>query len=400
MQQLLDNWEEDFQAFHARFAPLFARRETQEQARKYLRGLMARVERKNCWQLAEALGEPRPDATQRLLYQARWDADEVRDRLQQFVIETCGDPQGILVVDETGFVKKGQRSVGVKRQYSGTAGKIENCQVGVFLSYVSSQGQVFLDRRLYLPQDWCEDPTRRQRARVPEEIEFRSKPELGLEMVQQARQRGVPARWVTADEIYGEAGFFRQQVAEAGLGYVLAVPVNTPVWVRRPRLEPPQQKTGGRPRRKTRLAPQAQPARRVGALVAGWGPRRWTRLEVAPGEKGPRVYDWARQRVVESQQGLPGRTVWLLARRAVGQPSELAYYLCHAPRGTALVTMAQVAAARWGIEQGFQEAKGQTGLDQYQVRFWHSWYRHITLSLLAHAWLASVRWRQGGKRGR
>ena len=194
-------WQEEFEAFHARFAGLFGRSEPRAMCGAYLRGLMAAVERKNCWQLAEGVGERLPDALQRLLYRTQWDAEAARDILQDFVGEQFGEPEGIVVVDETGFRKSGRRSVGVKRQYTGTAGKIENCQVGVFLSYTSGQGHAFVDRRLYLPEEWCEDPARRARACVPEGIVLRTKPQLALEMLQHAWQRGLPAQWVVADEV-------------------------------------------------------------------------------------------------------------------------------------------------------------------------------------------------------
>jgi SRSO17 transposase len=399
MQPQLDDWEAAFHAFHARFAPLFGRREPREQSRKYLRGLMGRVERKNCWQLAEAVGDARPDSLQRILYECPWDEEAARDVLQEFVVEALGDADGIGVVDETGFVKKGRCSVGVKRQYSGTAGKIENCQVGVFLSYVTPWGHTFLDRRLYLPEDWCEDLPRRQKAGVPEAVEFRTKAQLALEMVRHAGDQGVPLRWVTGDEIYGDAGYFRHRVAEQGLWYVLAVSVNTPLWRRRPRVQEPWRDTGGRPRTRARLAPQAPPTTSVREVVAGWAPSHWQRLEVAQGEKGPRVYDWAAQRVVETQEGLPGARVWLMARRSVSHPTEIAYYLSNAPANTPLDKLAHVASARWTIEQCIEEAKGETGLDQYEVRSWHSWHRHITLSMMAHAWLASIRRDPQPKRG-
>ncbi len=399
MPPQLEEWEAAFQAFHARFAPLFGRREPREQSRKYLQGLLGRVERKNCWQLAEAVGDARPDSLQRILYECPWDEDAARDILQEFVVEELGDPDGIGVVDETGFVKKGRCSAGVKRQYSGTAGKIENCQVGVFLSYVAPRGHTFLDRRLYLPEDWCADRPRRQKAGVPEAVEFHTKPELALTMVRQAGDRGLPLRWVTGDEIYGDAGYFRRGVAEQGLWYVLAVSVSTPVWRRRPPVQEPGRDTGGRPRTRARRAPEAPPTVSVGEVVTGWAPRRWHRLEVARGEKGPRVYDWAAQRVVETQEGLPGETVWLLARCSVSDPHEIAYSLSNAPGNTPLTKLAHVASARWTIEQCFEEAKGETGLDHYEVRSWHSWHRHITLAMMAHAWLAAVRRGEEPKRG-
>jgi SRSO17 transposase len=399
MPEQLDTWREEFTAFHGRFAPLFARRESREQCRRYLRGLLANVARKNCWQLAEQTGAASPDATQRILYQAQWDADAARDILQEYVCERFGDEDAIGVVDETGFVKKGSRSVGVKRQYSGTAGKLENCQIGVFLSYVAPRGHAFLDRRLYLPQDWCEDPSRREAAHVPQDVEFRTKQQLALEMLTHSWERGVPMKWVVGDEVYGNAGYFRQAVSAHRRRYVLAVSVSTPVWVGRPRMEAPRQGTGGRPRTKPRLAQSAPAATPVGELVRAWPADRWQRLQVAEGEKGPLIYDWGWQRVVESQEGLPGETVWLLARRAVADPTDIAYYLSNAPAKTPLLKLGQVASLRWSIEQCFEEAKGETGLDEYEVRCWHSWYRHVTLSIMAHAWLAAMRSQAGEKKG-
>lgn len=206
-------------------------------------------------------------------------------------------------------------------------------------------------------------------------------------------------RWVAGDEAYGDAGYFRQEVAQQGLWYVLAVSVSTPVWGRKPRLCPPRRDTGGRPRKKVRLVPNAAPPTTVGQSVAGWPDGRWRRLKVAQGEKGPRVHDWAAQRVVESQKGLPGKRVWLVARRSVNEPSEMAYYLSNAPAGTAVATLAHVASARCTIEQCFEQAKGETGLDHYEVRSWHSGHRHITLSMMAHAWLACVRSTMGRHKG-
>ena len=241
----MEAWREDFEAFHARFAHLFARREPREQAAKYMRGLLAPVQRKNGWQVAEAVGDARPDRTQRLLYQAKWDADAARDELQAFVVETLGHPEGIGIIDETGFLKKGTHSVGVKRQYTGTAGKVENCQIGVFLAYVTPKGQTFLDRRLYLPREWCEDRERRRKAKVPEEVVFQTKPELAIEMLQHAWERGVPMRWVTGDEVYGDNPKVRAAIrAEEGHYYVLAVSSNTPVWPARPAVEEAIEDTG------------------------------------------------------------------------------------------------------------------------------------------------------------
>ena len=386
----LDGWADAFAAFHARFAHLFARRETREQAGKYVRGLLAPLERKNGWQVAEAVGDATPDRTQRLLYRADWDADAARDVVEDFVRDTFGDPEGIGVVDETGILKKGTGSVGVKRQYSGTAGKVENCQIATVLTYATPQGHTFLDRRLYLPEDWCADPKRRAKAQVPADVTFQTKPEQAIAMLEHAWARGVPMRWVTGDEVYGDAPRLRAAIQESGRGYVLAVSSNTPVWIQRPPIEEPGQPTGGRPRTKVRLAPDAPPPTPVAALVGAWPAAQWDRFSVAEGEKGPRVYDWGRARVVESRDQLPGPDVWLLARRSVSDPTEMAYYLAWAPPDTSLQALAAVAATRYTVEQCIEEAKGEAGFDQYEVRLWPSWHRHITLALMAHTWLASL----------
>ncbi len=396
----LDAWAKDFEAFHARFAHLFARSEPREQAAKYLRGLLGPIKRKNGWQVAEAVGDATPDRTQRLLYRARWDADAARDELQTFVVETLGHPEGIGVVDETGFLKKGRKSVGVKRQYTGTAGKVENCQIGVFLVYVTPKGQTFLDRRLYLPREWCDDRARRQEAKVPEEVVFQTKPKLAVEMLEQAWERGVPMRWVTGDEVYGDSSEVRDAIkAEEGHYYVLAVSSNTSVWPERSAVEPSTRDAEGQPRTKPRLAKGTPSPAAVAAVVAAWPEQQWQRLVVAEGEKGPRTYDWACARVVESRDGLPGPDAWLLARRSLSDPTDIAYYLSNAPPDTSLLTLARVASSRHAVEQVIEEGKGETGLDEYEVRHWHSWYRHITLSMMAHAWLVSIRCQAAAKKG-
>jgi SRSO17 transposase len=382
-----DAWDEAFLTFHARFAPLFYRREVRERSARYLRGLLGPVERKNGWQLAEAVGETDPQGIQRLLYAARWDADAVRDELIRLVAEGFGDADGIFVVDETGFLKKGTKSVGVQRQYSGTAGKTENCQVGVFLTYVGPQGHTFLDRRLYLPESWAEDQTRRAEAAVPEAVVFQTKPELAWAMLEHAWALGMPGRWVTADTVYGQNPKLRaclDAVAPA-CHYVLAVPATTPVWTEHP---PPTSASAGT--RAVRVS-RTWTAHTVASLATSLATTAWQRISVAAGAKGPRIYDWAAVRVTVGHHGWPGPERWLLVRRSVSDPTEHAYYLSNASPETPLGTLARVAGARWPIEQCFVESKGETGLDHYEVRRYDSWYRHITLALLAHAFLADLR---------
>jgi SRSO17 transposase len=394
----LEAWQEEFEQFHARFADLFERSESREQAKKYLRGLLAQVDRKNSWQVAEAVGDRLPDRMQRLLYRVPWDADAARDRLQQFVIETFGDEEGIGVVDETSFLKKGTHSVGVARQYLGAAGKVENGQVATVLSYAAKGAHVFLDRRLYLPEEWIWNRQRCAQAQVPTEMRFETKPEQAIAMLKHAWEQGVPMRWVTGDEVYGDSPRLRETVQEHGRFYVLAVSANTRVWTERPEVIAPQEQTGGRPRRAPRVAQGAPKAQMVSQVIGSLPSQSWKRLAVMEGEKGSIEYHWTGVRVVESRDRLPGPDVWLLARRSLSDPKQLAYYLAYAPTQTPLKTLIWVASSRYTVEQCIEEAKGETGLDEYEVRFWHSWYRHITLSMMAHAWLASIRLQEQKKK--
>jgi SRSO17 transposase len=332
----------------------------------YLRGLTSPVERKNGWQLAEQAGEATPDGMQRLLATADWDADVVRDDLRAYVVEQLGDPGAVFVIDETGFLKKGSKSVGVQRQYSGTAGRLENCQIGVFLAYASPQGRTFLDRELYLPKDWAADAARRDEAAVPEPVEFRTKPQLARAMLERALDAGVPAQWVTGDEVYGGDRRLRVWLEERQLPHVLAVKSTEPLWTR-------------------------TTWRQVAAktLAAGVPEEEWQRLSAGEGAKGPRLYDWARVPVRALPD--PGWDYWLLVRRSLSDPTDLAYYVCFCPADTPLAQLVAVAGTRWAIEECFESAKGEVGLDHYEVRRWPGWYRHITLALLAHAYLTVTR---------
>jgi SRSO17 transposase len=391
MEPLLDRLTDSLTAFLARFADLFVHDSPREQLGKYVRGLLVSILHKNGWQLAEAAGDARPDRMQRLLYSARWDADLARDRQRAYVAEALGDPEGIGIVDETGFLKQGTYSVGVKRQYSGTAGRTENCQIGTFLAYATPRGQTLIDRRLYLPEEWCTDTERRTHAKVPETVTFQTKPQQALAMLQAAWAAGVPMRWVAGDAVYGDAQYFRAAIQAAGRWYVLGVSSITPVWTEYPPLRLPRTDTGGRPQTRKRLADVDASWVTVAAAVAALPPSRWHRLSVRDGEKGPITYDWARLRVYERVNGLPGKRLWLLARRSVTNPTEVKYFLSNAPRTVTLPTLARVASTRFAVEQCFKEAKGQNGLDQYEVRRWQSWHRHITLAMMAHAWLTVTR---------
>jgi SRSO17 transposase len=356
----------DLAALHARIAGRFRRSEPRRRVLAYLRGLLGAVDRKNGWQLAEQAGEATPDGMQHLLARADWDADAVRDDLRAYVVEHLGEPQAVLVVDETGFLKKGRKSVGVQRQYSGTAGRIENCQIGVFLVYASSGGRTFLDRELYLPKEWAADPERRAEAGVPEPVEFRTKPQLARAMLARAFPAGVPCGWVTADEVYGGDRRLRVWLEERKVPHVLAIKRTEPLWSATTWTEVPAER-----------------------LAAALAEDAWQRLSAGDGAKGPRLYDWARIPIRPLRE--PGWEHWLLIRRSLADPTELAYSVCFCPTGTALGELVRVAGTRWAIEECFESAKGQVGLDQYEVRRWTGWYRHVTLALLAHAYLTVVR---------
>jgi SRSO17 transposase len=348
---------------HARIAPRFRRAEARARARQYLAGLLAPVERKNSWQLAEYLGESGPQGVQRLLNAADWDADAVRDDLRALVVEHLGEPDGVLVLDETGFLKKGTKSVGVQRQYSGTAGRRENQQIGVFLIYASTHGAAYLDRALYLPEVWAGDAVRRAEAGVPEAVCFATKGELAQAMLARAFAAGVPAAWVIGDTVYGHDEL-RQWLELQGRSYVLAVPATHSVWT----------------------AAQLVEAR---VLADGLVEAAWTPHSAGDGSQGPRLYDWACFAL--PYEAAPGMAHWLLVRRSRSDPAERAYYHVYGPADTPVATMVRVAGRRWCIEVAFEEAKGLVGLDQYEVRGWTAWHRHITLALLAHAALAVAR---------
>jgi SRSO17 transposase len=369
-------WAAGLDEVHARIAARFARSEPRERVLAYVRGLLAPVERKNSWTLAERAGEASPDGMQRLLASADWDADAVRDDVREYVVEHLGEPDAVLVVDETGFAKKGTKSAGVARQYTGTAGRIENAQVGVFLGYASSAGRTFLDRELYLPKAWTEDRERCAEAGIPDSVGFATKPELAIRMLTRALDAGVPAGWVTGDEVYGQHYRLRAALEQRQMPYVLAVPVNQRVITA----------VGDRIREL-----------RADTAIAAMPAQAWKPISAGPGAKGPRVYHWARARIRPLED--PGMGYWLLARRAIADAGDLAYYLCHGPASTPLRELAAVAGARWAIEESFQTAKGEVGLDQYQVRRWDSWYRHITLAMLAHSFLTVTRAAAGAKGG-
>jgi SRSO17 transposase len=385
----VEAWTRDLETLHARIAPRFERAEPRRRSLAYLKGLLSHAERKNGWQLAEEAGERTPDGMQRLLNTSRWDADAVRDDLLAYVREHLADPAAILVIDETGFLKKGTKSAGVKRQYCGTAGKRENCQVGVFLTYSSqlpAQTQVLVDRELYLPEDWISDLPRRREAGIPDEVTFATKPELARRLLERVRAAGLPAAWVTGDTVYGGNPPLRAWLEEQRQPYVLAIASNDGVDL----------PTGDDPNGE-QTSMHVLP-KEIAAYALD--PHEWRRLSAGDGSKGARLYDWAFVPLVSPAAA--GFEQALLIRRpldasdASDDLKKLAYYLTFAPVGTPVETLIAVAGRRWAIEESIEAAKGEVGLDHYEVRQSQGWYRHITLAMLALAYLAVVRSRLPG----
>ena len=358
IQEDARRWATGLEAVVGWIAPRFGRVEPRRRALAYLRGLLSAAERKNGWQLAEQAGDRTPDGMQDFLSRVHWEAELVRDDLRAYVAAHLGDEQAVL--DESGFLKKGDKSCGVQRQYSGTAGRIENCQIGVFLSYASRHGQALIDRALYLPHSWAADRLRRLGAGVPETVVFMTKPKLGAAMLERAFAAGMPCAWVVGDSVYGADYELRRCIEQHGRGYVMTVTS--------------AQRLGCKP-------------------VADWleevAAKAWQRLSAGAGAKGPRLYDWAY--LPYRAAVAPGWQKGLLIRRKIKQPSEFTFYLTLSPTTTTLAELVQVAGRRWTVEVCFEAAKGEVGLDQYEVRSWTGWHRHITLAMLAHAYLAVLR---------
>ena len=354
-------WSERFSELFAQVAGSFPNAKVRRHGRAYLLGLLSQQERKTSWQLAEFAGDATPDGLQKLLNSAPWDEDACRDAVARYVAREFGDPGAVLAPDETGFLKKGRMSAGVARMYTGTAGRVENCQAGVFLAYCAPDGaRALIDRELYLPEKWAEDRERCRAAGIGDEVPFATKGRLARNMFARAVKAGVPFRWAAGDEVYGASPELREWLEKEKKGYVLAVACSA------------------------RTGTQAGP-RRADELARLVPEEAWQRISCADGSKGPRLYDWALIATDREDRHL-------MVRRSL-QPGEkggleLAFYRCYSPEPATLAEYAAVAGARWGIEDCFAGAKNEAGLDHYQVRRYRAWYRHVTLSMLAHAFLA------------
>ncbi|MGW1364922.1 IS701 family transposase [Streptomyces chartreusis] len=354
-------WRASFEALIGRIAGRFARVEPRRRAGRLVLGLLADLPRKNCWTIAEWAGEAAPHGMQHLLCRAAWDADAVRDDVRDYVVEHLHEEAAVLVVDETGDVKKGSHTVGVQRQYTGTAGRIENSQVAVYLVYAGQRGHAAVDRELYIPRSWISDPDRCQAAGVDDELTFQTKPELATAMIERFLGAGHQAAWVAGDEVYGGNPKLRAALEARGVGYVLAVACSAEVTTGAGKL-------------------------RADVLARKLPKRAWQQLSAGDGAKGHRFYHWA---VIDLAEDAPGHRQLLIRRNR--RTGELAYYRCHSPQAVPLTTLVRVAGSRWRVEETFQAEKGLAGLDEHQVRRYSSWTRWVTLAMLAHAFLTVVR---------
>jgi SRSO17 transposase len=363
---LLD-WEAELSALKARLARVFRRSELRATASAFVDGLLSNISRKTGWQMAERAGFARPYRMQSLLGRGIWDEEALRDDVRAYVLEALGDPDGVLIVDETGFVKKGEHSVGVARQYSGAAGRIENSQVGVFLAYASRFGQALIDRRLYLPESWAKDSARRAKAHVPKEIAFATKTEIARAMIAAALDAGAPCAYVLADAAYGSDSRLRRMLEERGQPYVLAVRSNHCLRF---------------------MAREGFVQTDPETLADALAPEAFVTHAAGEGSKGLRLYDWARFELPWICDQRFER--WLLIRRSRRDPSKRAYYLAFAPNGASLGELAGVAGLRWTIEECFERAKDDLGLDHCEARSWRGWHRHMTLVMAAGAFLTKL----------
>jgi SRSO17 transposase len=374
IEETLELWAASLRQVKARMRPLFTQERVAASAGLFLDGLLGEERRKTGWMRAEAAGDPGPWRQQAILGRGRWDADALRDIVREYAVERLAEADAVLVVDETGFLKQGKASCGVARQYTGSAGKITNCQIGVFAAYVSGRGHALIDRALYLPKAWADDPARRAAAHIPQQIAFATKPQLARAMIERAIAAGVPFAWVVGDSIYGVSAV-EMALRRAGKGYVLGVNATS------------QFNSWG-----------AQPpvAGTAAAIARTLDPSDWRRWSAGAGAKGERLFDWAYLELAdldaaEYNQSLSGLwTRGLLIRRNIAD-GELAFFATWCPAGTPIAVLVSVEGQRWAIEDSFETAKNELGLDHNETRSWHGWHRHVSLVMLAFAMLAAIR---------
>ena len=397
----IKNFINELKGFHEQFSDCFYRSESRDHFYKYMVGQFSELERKSIEPIALTVKDGKVRAMQRFISDAQWDDDNIIAKYRSLINEDLGSPDGVLIFDETGFAKKGNDSIGVAKQYCGTIGKVENCQVGVFAAYASEHGYGLVDKRLYIPEKWFSDEYqhRRIKCNLPEEVEFKSKPQLAAEMLNDiAQQQTLPFKYVLADSIYGTSPVFIETVESlTGVTYFVSVPENTPCWLKKPMTIEKQYKYKGKIRTKTVLSDVDQKPISVSTLAQNINDYFWYRRQVSEGTKGPIVYEFARRQVIMSNAGLPQKPVWLLIRRTIEDNPKFSFFICNASASTKLKTLVWLSGMRWAIEQCFEEAKTELGMDHYEVRKFMGWHHHILTCMLAHFFLWHLKIRLGEK---
>jgi SRSO17 transposase len=391
----------ELRGFHEQFADCFHRSESREHFFNYMTGQFSELERKSIEPIALAVKDGNVRAMQRFVSVAQWDDDNILSKYRSFVNDDLGSSNGALIFDESGFLKKGQDSIGVARQYCGTAGKVDNCQVGVFAAYVSDSGYSLVDKRLFIPEQWFTDEyhARREKCNLPEDTVFRTKPQLAAEMLQALHEeKTLPFKYVLGDSIYGISPEFIETVEDLpGITYMVSVPKSTLCWLKRPMTITKQYRWGGKTKSKTVLVGTNSKPIAVGKLAKNINDYFWYRRQVSEGTKGPIVYEFTRRRVVLSAAGLPEKTVWLLIRRTIGDDPHYSFFVSNESSSTRLKTLVWLSGLRWAIEQCFEETKTELGMDHYEVRKFMGWHHHILTCMLAHFFLWHLKIRMGKK---
>jgi len=391
----------ELKGFHEHFADCFQRSESRDNFYRYMTGQFSQLERKSIEPIAFAVDGGKVRAMQRFVSDAVWDEEKIMHKYRSLVNEDLGEVDGAIIFDESGFVKKGDDSIGVARQYCGTIGKVDNCQVGVFAAYTSSRGYALVDKRLFVPEKWFSDDyrARREKCKLPAEIEFKTKPQLAAEMLGEiAEQKQIPFRYVLADSVYANSPDFVEAVESlVGVRYLLQVPEDTHCWLKQPVTIEKTYKYGGQERTRKILSDKAKGPVSVKALASGINDFFWYRRKVSEGAKGPIEYEFTRRRIVLSRSGLPRKSVWLLIRRSMDEEPRYSFFISNAPTGTRLATLVWLSGLRWSIEQCFEETKSQLGMDQYEVRKFPGWHHHILTCMLAHYFLWHLKIRLGEK---
>ena len=397
----VEDFMNELRGFHEQFADCFHRSESRDHFFNYMAGQFSALERKSIEPIALAIEDGNVRAMQRFVSVAEWDDHKIISNYRSQVCNDLGSPDAAIIFDETGFLKKGQDSIGVARQYCGTVGKVDNCQVGVFAAYVSESGYALIDKRLYIPEQWFteEYSHRREKCNLPKDIGFRTKPQLATEMLQEIhKEQTLPFKYVLGDSIYGESPEFKQAVkALPGVTYFVSVSKSIRCWLKRPMTIIKQYRWGGKLRTKTILADTDSKPMRVDELANNINDYFWYRRQVSEGTKGPIVYEFTRRQVILSDEGLPGETVWLLIRRKIGDNPEYSYFICNGSGSMRLKTLVWLSGLRWAIEQCFEETKTELGMDHYEVRKFRGWHHHILTCMLAHFFLWHLKIRLGKK---